>query len=151
MKVSELMSRPVETCSMQDSLNAAAQRMWEHNCGCVPVVDSDGKALGMLTDRDVCMAAYTQGKPLGAIPVSTAMSKSIHTCAPTDTVAAAEKLMAARQVRRLPVVDKDGRVVGLLSLHDIATSRVTATRLGRIIAAIASPQPLPPARLNAAN
>jgi CBS domain-containing protein len=145
MKVAELMSRPVETCRLQDSLNLAAQRMWDHDCGSVPVVDDNGIPLGMVTDRDICMAAYTQGKPLSAIAVSTAMSHAIYTCAPTDSVAAAEKLMAAKQVRRLPVVDKDGRLVGLLSLHDIATrgSRLNATRLGRILAAIASPQPLP--------
>jgi CBS domain-containing protein len=142
MKVANLMSRPVETCRPEDSLNTAAQRMWDHNCGSVPVVDGEGRPAGMITDRDICMAAYTQGKPLAAIAVSTAMARPAHTCALTDSVGSAEKLMAAKQVRRLPVVDKDGRLIGLLSLHDIATrgSRLNATRLGRLLAAIATPQ-----------
>lgn len=145
MKVAELMSRPVETCRQDDSLSVAAQRMWDHNCGSIPVVDATGRPVGVITDRDICMAAYTQGKPLSAIQVNTAMSRTIHTCAPTDSVASAEKLMAVKQVRRLPVVDKEGCLVGLLSLHDIATrgSRLNATRLGRIIAAIAAPHPPP--------
>jgi CBS domain-containing protein len=143
MKVADLMSRPVETCRVEDSLNTAAQQMWEHNCGCVPVVDAVGKPVGMVTDRDICMAAYTQGKPLAEISVSTAMSRQIHTCAPTDSISAGEKVMAEKQVRRLPVIDKEGRLVGVLSLHDIATrgGRLNATRLGRILAAIAAPQP----------
>jgi CBS domain-containing protein len=117
--------------------------MWDHDCGCIPVVDNEGKLVGMITDRDICMAAYTQGKPLAEIAVSTAMAPRAYTCALTDSVGSAEKLMAAKQVRRLPVVDKQGRLVGLLSLHDIASrgSRLNATRLGRILAAIAAPQP----------
>jgi CBS domain-containing protein len=141
MKVEDLMSCPAETCTSEDSLNTAAQRMWEHNCGCIPVVDAAGKPVGVVTDRDICMAAYTQGKPLVSIPVRTAMSHAVFTCAPTDSVAAAERLMAAKQVHRLPVVDKEGRIIGVLSLHDVATrgGRLNATRLGRVLAAIAAP------------
>jgi CBS domain-containing protein len=119
--------------------------MWEHNCGCLPVVDAAGKTVSVITDRDICMAAYTQGRPLCEIPVRSAMSRALHACAPTDSVAAAEKLMAEKQVRRLPVIDREDQLVGILSLHDIATrgSRLNATRLGRILAAIAAPQPPP--------
>lgn len=143
MKIAELMSRSVETCTPDDSLNTAAQRMWDHNCGFIPVVGADGRPVGVVTDRDICMAAYTQGKPLSSISVRTAMARTVYTCAPTDSVTAAEKIMATRQVRRLPVVDKEGRVVGVVSLHDIATrgGRLNAARLGRILAAIAAPHP----------
>lgn len=120
MKVEQLMSRNVKTCHANDSLNCAAQVMWENDCGCVPVVDDEGHAVGMITDRDVCMAAYTQGGPLGHLEVSNAMAHGLHSCRPADTIVEAESIMRAQQVHRLPVVDTEGRVIGLLSLNDIA-------------------------------
>ena len=86
MKVSDLMTREVRTCHQHDSLNRAAQLMWENDCGAVPVVDSDLKVIGMLTDRDICMAAYTQGKRLDEIPVVTAMSRQVVRCLPSASV-----------------------------------------------------------------
>ena len=64
MKVEQVMNRNVKTCRSSDSLDRAAQLMWENDCGCVPIVDDEGRGVGMVTDRDVCMAAYTQGGPL---------------------------------------------------------------------------------------
>jgi CBS domain-containing protein len=129
MKVEQLMKRSVKTCTVLDSLNTAAQIMWESDCGCVPVVD-DGHVVAMLTDRDICMAAYTQGAPLGAIAVPSAMSQQIYSCKSDDSVAAAEDIMRAKKVRRLPVVDTEGTLVGILSLHDIARE-MTAERRGK--------------------
>jgi CBS domain-containing protein len=74
----------------------------------------------MITDRDICMAAYTQGLPLHAIEVSRAMSNRVFACAPGDDVAHAEQLMREHQIRRLPVVDDAGHVVGVLSMNDVA-------------------------------
>jgi CBS-domain-containing membrane protein len=74
----------------------------------------------MLTDRDICMAACTQGRPLSEISVRTAMSPALHACAPDDTVEHAAQVMRQHQVRRLPVVRDDGRPVGVLSLNDIS-------------------------------
>jgi CBS domain-containing protein len=120
VKIEQLMKRNVKTCRETDSLNHAAQIMWENDCGCVPVVDDDGHALGMITDRDVCMAAYTQGRPLSELQVAIAMSRDLRSCRPADTVAEAEKIMRAAQVRRLLVVDTENRVIGILSLNDVA-------------------------------
>src|SRR5262245_6101900 len=64
MEVREIMSTDLETCRADDTLDRAARLMWEHDCGVVPVVDHEGTAVGMITDRDICMAAYTQGRPL---------------------------------------------------------------------------------------
>ena len=94
--------------------------MWEHDCGVVPVVDAEERVLAMLTDRDVCMAAFTQGKPLAELPVSIAASKRVFWVHPHDSVETAERLMRKQQIRRLPVVDERGRLVGLLSLNDLA-------------------------------
>lgn len=127
MKVEQLMHRDVKSCRAADTLNRAAQLMWDNDGGCVPVVDEDGHPVGMITDRDVCMAAYTQGGPLSALRVAGAMAHAPRTCRTADTVAEAEAIMRAGQVRRLPVVDGDGRLIGILSLNDIAREAVRET------------------------
>ena len=120
MLVKEIMSQPVISCRAEDRANLAAQRMWENDFGVVPVLDENGRAIAMLTDRDICMAAYLQGKPLDQIIVGSAMSKVLHSCSPEDALEHAEQLMRNFQVRRLPVVDFTGQLVGLLSLNDVA-------------------------------
>ena len=142
MNVEQLMTRSIATCAATDTLQRAARTMWEHDCGVVPVVDGDGRVIAMITDSDICMAAYTQGKPIADLPVSSAASKNIVVTRMNDTVHAAEELMKKHKIRRLPVVDDRGCIVGLLSLNDLArhagrraddldTSEVTRT-LGAI-------------------
>jgi CBS-domain-containing membrane protein len=94
--------------------------MWENDCGVVPVVDGDGRVAGMITDRDVCMAAYTQGRTLGRIPVSDVMATQVHGVRETDSLEVVETLMRRERVRRVPVLDGDGRLKGILSLNDLA-------------------------------
>ncbi len=127
MLVNEMMSTPVFTCSLTDTLDRAAALMWEHDCGCVPVVE-DGKVVAMVTDRDVCMAAFTRGLPLAQIPVSTAASKTLFSVRETDGVDRAEAMMATYQIRRVPVVDAQGAPVGILALNDLVRN---AGQLGR--------------------
>jgi CBS-domain-containing membrane protein len=74
----------------------------------------------MLTDRDICMAAYTRGLPLSELPVSGAMSTALATCHANDTLRSIMDLMSARQVRRVPVVDEDEQLLGIVSLADLA-------------------------------
>lgn len=150
MKVQQVMSSPVKSCRVSDTLDCAAAILWDHDCGCVPVIDDSGKAVGMVTDRDICMAAYTQGKALRDIRVASAMSRQVWTCHPDDPIATAEHVFQARQVRRLPVIDGGGRVVGVLSLNDLArqaaTERsknrreVTDAEVGTVLAAIGVPR-----------
>lgn len=120
MKIKALMTQDVRTCRPQDSLNEAARAMWESDCGCLPVVDEQARVVGMVTDRDVCMAAYTQGQTLATIPVSTAMARNVVSCGPDDDLAAVERSMQKARVRRLPVVDRHGRLAGIVSLNDLA-------------------------------
>lgn len=120
MNVGALMSRDVFTCSVYDSLNEAARIMWEHDCGCVPVVDARGKVVAMVTDRDICMAAYTQGRPLYAIGVSTCASKKLVAVHEGDDLDDAEALMKEHQIRRVPVIDSNGYPIGILSVGDLA-------------------------------
>ncbi len=122
MNVDEIMTRDVQTCRPDQTLAEAANVLWEHDCGVVPVVDDAGRVVGMLTDRDICMAAFFQGEPLGSISVRTAMSKEVYASVLGDDVREAEKTMRERQVRRLPVLDSRGHLHGLLSVNDLARS-----------------------------
>jgi CBS-domain-containing membrane protein len=122
MKIADLMTTRVQTCNLNDSLNAAANVMWEHDCGIVPVLDAAGKLVGVLTDRDVCMAAFFHGMRLAELPVREVMARDLHTLRPEAPLFDALELMRRMQVRRLPVVDDEGELVGILSLADVAAA-----------------------------
>jgi len=151
MRIEELMTRDIKVCLATDTLNHAAELMWNHNCGFLPVVrDEATRALiGVITDRDIAMAAYTQGKTLWAIPVSVAMARGVKVCHPTDVVGTAEALMRLKQVHRLPVTDDDGRVIGVVSLNDIARcsqsegqgqDRISVTGVAETVSAVSRPR-----------
>lgn len=129
MKISQIMKSDVEICAPDDNLAAAACRMWDCDIGCLPVVDASGQVVGMVTDRDVCMAALTRGQALHEIPISVAMSKEVLSCPPDATLIEAEEIMRSGQVRRLPVIDSDGCLVGIVSLNDLA--RLAEHEIGR--------------------
>ena len=120
MNVAQLMNQTVEACRPEDSLASAAGKMWDRDIGCLPVVGGDGKVVGIVTDRDICMAGYTQGRPLSDIPASVAMSKTLYTCRSDDALIEAEETMRSQQVRRLPVLDANGNLAGIVSLNDLA-------------------------------
>ena len=151
MNVETLMSRQPKAVLPTDSMNHAAQLMWDHDVGSVPVVDDEQRVIGMLTDRDICMAAYTQNRPLTDISVAEAMSRPVHACRPTDPISKAERLMADKQVRRLPVIDAGERLVGFVSMSDLAQEAdrevplsrktVTADQVAATLAATSKPRP----------
>ena len=120
MKVSTLIHDEVVICRATDYADVAAQLMLEHNVGCLPVIDDEGHVSGMVTDRDLCMAAYTQALPLRAIPVALAMSRHVFACKPDDSLADVERMMRERKIRRVPVVDAENHPIGIVSLTDIA-------------------------------
>jgi CBS-domain-containing membrane protein len=120
MQLKDVMNHPAVICPTADTLDNAARLMWEYDCGVVPVVDDQGRLAGVVTDRDICMSAYTQGRPLSAIPVTTAMAGKVVAAHMEDSVEAAEALMRDNQVRRIPVIDGEGRPVGVVSLNDLA-------------------------------
>lgn len=126
------MHKDVKTCSASDSLARAAQIMSENDVGVVPVTDPKGRVVAVITDRDICMAAYTQGKPLRDLRVSVASSRKLFAVHPGDTLERAEQQMREHQVRRLPVTDGDGRIAGILSLNDLA--RHSSRRFGGVSA-----------------
>ena len=151
MRIEQLMSQPAINCGQNDTLNTAARLMWENDCGVLPVVGDDGRLVGIVTDRDICMSAYTQGKSLHEILVSSAMAKQVFSCHPQDSVDAAEQLMSKSQIRRMPVIDDDNHPIGVLSLNDIARNAGSARRgngvdheIVQTLAAICQPRLRPP-------
>jgi CBS domain-containing protein len=119
MKVRDLMTTDVKSCNSDTNLAAAASRMWEGDCGALPVVDNNGKFIGMITDRDICMAVATRPRLASDILVGEVTSGAIYVCHPTDEVQFALKTMQKERVRRLPVVNDTGILQGILSTNDI--------------------------------
>lgn len=120
MRVQELMSVPAVTCREGDSLGTAASMMRQRDCGAIPVVDSTDSIIGIITDRDICMAADKLRRRLEEIPVAEITNGNVFSVAASDTVQHAARIMRENRVRRLPVVDKRDRIIGMLSLNDIA-------------------------------
>lgn len=150
MRIQQLMIRVVWVCRPSDGLDVPARMMKDHGCSCVIVVDEDDRPVAVLTDRDVCLCAVRTMRPLQMIKVSDAMSSHLYACRPEDPVADAEATMALRLVRRLPVVDRTGRLVGIVSLDDIArgaardlnlhTESVTVGEVGLTLARVSRPR-----------
>lgn len=118
--VRDLMTAEPRTCRSHDSGEHCARLMWEHACGAIVVLDDGGTPVSMITDRDLCMAAWTQGKKLAEIVVGSAMSERLLTTRQGETVASAEAKMRRYGVRRLVVLDARGGLVGVLSFDDVA-------------------------------
>lgn len=119
MRIREVMTHPAVTCPLNVNLDAAARLMWEYDCGIIPVVDDNGQLAGVVTDRDICMAGYTQGRPLASIPVTSAMASRVFSVRAEDALETAEDVMRMNQVRRVPVIDADGRPVGVVAMNDL--------------------------------
>ena len=126
MRVNDLMTQPPSTCNIHETANDAAKLMWEHDCGIIPVVDDEGRLAGVVTDRDVCMAAYFQGRRLTDIPIDAFMTRELVSCHAEDALPHAQQLMMDRQIHRVPVVDQQGAPIGILSLSDLAREVVRA-------------------------
>jgi CBS domain-containing protein len=119
MKVQEVMTSDVKTCRPEVSLAEAATLMWDGDCGVIPVVDETGRALGLITDRDVAIAVATKGRLARDIIVGEVMSNNLYVCVEEDDVKSALKAMRREKVRRLPVISQDGKLAGILSLNDV--------------------------------
>jgi CBS domain-containing protein len=117
--VGDLMRSPAVCCHAGDTLHQVAQLMWEQDVGAVVVIDDDRKPLYMVTDRDVCIGAYTQGVSLWQSRVESLEPQPVISCSVDAGVAEVRSLMEARGVRRIPVVDAAGSVVGIIGLGDL--------------------------------
>ena len=118
--VSQVMTRDVRVMSPRDSLVQAAQTMDALNVGAIPVCDGD-TLVGMVTDRDLVVRGLAQNCPPDSTPLSAVMSQDASCCYEDQTIDDVATEMRHRQIRRLPVVDRDEHVVGMVSLGDLAT------------------------------
>ena len=126
MKVREVMTTQVATCVAGDDLDRVAQLLWDTDCGALPVASPERRVIGMITDRDVCMAAFTKGRALRELRVIDHMTASPAVCQVDDTLESAAAHMGERGVRRLPVVDEAGLIVGVVAINDIARAAARA-------------------------
>ena len=149
MNVRDVMTFDPRVCWSHDTMTRAAQIMWQSDCGCVPVVDYAGRPIGMITDRDICMAAYTRGQSLSDMTIASLPSGTVVSVRAEDSVAEAERLMRVHRVRRLPVVDEAGILVGILSMNDLALhgrddsprAELNAESIVETLAAVSGPRP----------
>lgn len=128
MKVQDIMTQVVATCHPWTNLAEVAMMMWNHDCGLIPVLSDQGTVTSVITDRDICMSVATKHRRAEEITVGEVTNGSLFLCSPEDDLTKVLKTMGMNQVRRLPVVDQDGHLVGLVSMNDIVTaSRSTKT------------------------
>jgi CBS domain-containing protein len=121
MKVQDIMIKDVKFCHPETNLAEATQIMWANDCGALPVVDGEKKVVGMITDRDICIAVGTRDRTPSQVKVSEvkANPQELFTCAPSDDIHQALKTMRTYGVRRIPVVNNDA-LRGILCLDDVA-------------------------------
>jgi CBS domain-containing protein len=128
MRTKDLMTPATHVCRPDHTLREAAGLMWEHDCGFLPVIGEDGRVVGVITDRDVCLAAYRAVRDFSSMPVADCMSQPVRSCSPDDTFDAAADAMERHHVRRLVVVDTAGRLQGVVSLDDLARAAFADVR-----------------------
>ena len=152
MTVEELMTSNVWACTPDATLDQAVQLMEEHDCGWLPVVPGRGRyhVVGVITDRDICLAAHHLGTNLRRVRVGQVMSVDVVACGEKDEISAACSLMRRAQVRRLPVVDEEGQLSGLVTLAQLAGAAgarspfgVSSRDVAKTLASIALPTRTP--------
>jgi CBS domain-containing protein len=137
MKVREAMTREVSIASPEDTLQQAAKKMAELDAGVLPV-GADDRLVGMLTDRDITVRAVARGKG-PQTPVGEVMSEDVKYCFEDEELATVTANMGDIRVRRLPVLSRDKRLVGIVSLGDIVNTGRNARQAGQALAGISQP------------
>jgi len=146
MKVFEVMTIDVGYCHPEDNLTRAAQIMWEKDCGIVPVLTAEKQVLGVITDRDIAIAAATRNRRPSSIKVGEMNFRPVRACAPEDDVKDALKRMRKYKIRRLCVIGQDKDLHGIVSLSDILIKAGEKKSVRKLIfstlEAIAKPSPI---------
>lgn len=127
MKIEDVMTRRVVAARADTDLAHVARLMWDNDCGAVPVVDAEDKVVGILTDRDVCMGAHFGGKALRELRAASCMAGEVATCRASESATAVAKRMGEKKVRRVPVTDDAGHLVGLVSIGDLLNAAARAS------------------------
>ena len=119
MKVVEVMTKEPAYCGPETNLAAAIEILWNRDCGVLPIVDSQGKVVGLVTDRDVCIALGTRNRMPSDMTVREVSTGRVVACKADDDLRTALATMAREQVHRLVVLDDAGRLQGILSIADV--------------------------------
>jgi CBS domain-containing protein len=119
MRVVDIMMGTPYHCGPETNLGSATELMWKGNCGFLPVVGQEGKVIGVISDRDICVALGTRSRLAGDVRVADAMSQKLYSCSPEDDIHVALRTMTEGRVRRLPVLSKDRALVGVISIDDV--------------------------------
>jgi CBS domain-containing protein len=119
MKVRDVMTKNVAFCRPENNLAEVTELMWKHRCGAVPIVVESGRVVGIITDRDICMALGTRNLKASNLTAADVSLPKYFACGPFEDIHDALQTMASQEVRRLPVVDADGKLVGILSIDDV--------------------------------
>ena len=131
MKVKEVMTPAVKAIWLTESLGDAAKLMWDNDCGVLPVIKDGRKVIGMITDRDICMAVAMRDTSPSGISVEEVMTGQVFSVKPEDDIELALQTMKTNRVRRLPVLNADGELEGILSMNDLVRN-ATATKTSPI-------------------
>jgi CBS domain-containing protein len=119
MKVKEVMTTDAKAIWITGSLADAAREMWENDCGVLPIIKDGKKVVGMITDRDICMATAMRDRTPSHISVEEVMNSKIYSATPEDDVSQVLKTMREHKIRRLPVLNAEGELKGIVSMNDI--------------------------------
>jgi len=132
-QVRDLMTRNPRTVTEKDSVLDAARIMRDQDTGIVPVIDNGRKIIGLITDRDIVVRAVAGGKDINGIHVDEVMSKSVRTVKEDDSVRDVLNVMSGAQVRRVPVVNRNNELVGIVSMKDLATETSATGKVGKTV------------------
>jgi CBS domain-containing protein len=119
MKVNDIMTCETKFCDLNESLAEAALTMWTADCGVLPVLKDGKEIVGLITDRDICMAMAMRDRNAAAVSAEEVVSGAIYSVTPEDDIHKALEIMRQHKVRRLPVVNSEGELKGILSLNDV--------------------------------
>jgi CBS domain-containing protein len=139
-RTADVMTASPGCCRPDEPLSAAARIMWERDCGAVPVIDDDGKPLGMITDRDICVAAFGESTAHESPRVADAMSSRVVSCRPEDLLDVAARAMMDHEVRRVIVVGDRNEVVGIVSLADLSRHCHDQDLVAQVLTAVSAPR-----------
>lgn len=119
MKVKDVMTPDAKAIWITESLASAAKEMWDNDCGALPIIKAGQKVVGMITDRDICMASAMRDRNPSTISVEEVMNERVYAAGADDDVDQALKIMREHKIRRLPVLDLEGQLEGIVSMNDI--------------------------------
>ncbi len=146
MKVEKIMTTDVGVCLLEDTLTKAAEIMRQKDCGVVLVIDAENKVVGIITDRDICIAAAARKQSISQIKVKELTGGKVVCCSADDKIEDALKKMRKNQLKRLPVISKDGNLAGILSVTDVLISARKDKKLKKkvysTLIAIFQPRPI---------